>query len=242
MARSASAVMAPPRPASARPSTTRDVPGARSAAPGEPRGPVGVRPAERAARSWGRIRTVTAAAIPDEDLARAFRDGDEEALAATYRRWSGMVHATAQRATGSADDAADITQAVFVAAWRGRHTFRPEAGSLPGWLMTITRRRIADHWEARTREARATVAAASTAPAAVAPADVERIAAQMVVADELDRLGDPAGRILRLAFYDDLTHAQIAERLDMPLGTVKSHIRRSLDRLRTRMVVDDVAP
>lgn len=178
----------------------------------------------------------------DAELAEAFRAGDETGLAQAYRRWSGLVHATALRASGNAEDAADIAQATFVDAWRGRHTYRPEAGSLPGWLLAITRRRIADHWAARSRDTRIHGAVAAVAPAmASVPADVDRIAAQLVVADEIARLGQPAERIVRMAFYDDLTHTQIAERLDLPLGTVKSHIRRSLERLRTRMVVDDVA-
>jgi RNA polymerase sigma factor (sigma-70 family) len=180
--------------------------------------------------------------LTDEQLAAAFPDGSEEVLAEMYRRWSSLVHNTALRATGDRDDAADITQVVFVDAWRGRGSFKPGAGSLPGWLMTITRRRVADHWEARSRHTRALEAVgAAELPDVGRTPDVERIAAQVVVADELARLGEPAGRILRMAFYDDLTHSQIAERLEMPLGTVKSHIRRSLDRLRLRMVVDDVA-
>ena len=179
------------------------------------------------------------AGLDEAELLAGFREGREDALAQTYRRWSGLVHSTALRATGNPEDAADITQAVFVNAWRGRQGFRPEAGSLPGWLMTITKRRIADHWESKSRVARtqAAVQAADPIATSVVP-DTDRIASQMLIADELDRLGDPARAILRLAFYDDLTHTQIAERLDMPIGTVKSHIRRSLGRLRARMEVD----
>ncbi len=190
---------------------------------------------------FGSIGTVLADTMTDEELADEFRDGGEPALELAYRRWSAMVHGTALRATGNPDDAADITQAVFVAAWRSRATFRSDAGSLPGWLVTITKRRIADHWEARSRESRIRQAAEATAPVEDAePPDSDRIAAQMHLAGELNRLGDPARQILRLAFYEDLTHTQIADRLDLPIGTVKSHIRRSLERLRTRMVVDDV--
>jgi RNA polymerase sigma-70 factor (ECF subfamily) len=180
--------------------------------------------------------------LTDGEVALGFSQGSEDALAEAYRRWSRIVHGTALRATGDPEDAADITQAVFVSAWRGRQTYRPDAGSLPGWLMTITRRRIADHWESRSRQARTQAAVEAVDPMPQAsPADVEQVAAQMVVADEIARLGEPAGRIVRMAFYDDLTHAQIADQLQIPIGTVKSHIRRSLLRLRARMVVDDVA-
>ena len=108
---------------------------------------------QQAARVFGTIGPMLSE-LTDVQVASGFRAGNEDSLAEAYRRWSRLVHATAMRSTGNAEDAADITQTVFVDAWRGRETYRPEAGTLPGWLMTITRRRIADHCESRTRDAR----------------------------------------------------------------------------------------
>jgi RNA polymerase sigma-70 factor (ECF subfamily) len=177
----------------------------------------------------------------DDVVAARFQAGDDEALAVAYQRWSALVYSSAMRATGNTADAADITQAVFVGAWRGRHGYDPAKGSLPGWLMTITRRRIADHWEERSRDLRRVSAVAASAPEEPADRPSDFVVDRVLLADELARLGEPQHRIMELAFFQDLTHGQIASLLDLPLGTVKSHIRRSLDRLRTRLEVDGAA-
>ncbi|WP_448626046.1 RNA polymerase sigma factor [Geodermatophilus sp. URMC 64] len=182
-------------------------------------------------------------AEPDDDeVARRFAAGDEQALAWAYERWAGQVHGMAVRAFGPGPDAEDVTQQTFVSAWTGRTGYRADRGPLPAWLVGICRHKIADTWERLDRQRRAAEAAAAAAGAPAPTGAIDTaVADRVLLLGELDQIGQPQRGIIELAFYEDLTHAQIADRTGLPLGTVKSHIRRTLERLRTRLEVDGAA-
>jgi RNA polymerase sigma factor (sigma-70 family) len=181
----------------------------------------------------------------DQEVGRRFAAGDDQALAWAYERWAGQVHGMAVRAFGPGPDAEDVTQQTFVSAWTGRAGYRAEKGPLPAWLVGVARHKIADTWARRDKERRQTEAAMSdlqSGPSGPVTAGVDAVVADRVLLlDELDLLGQPQRGIIELAFFEDLTHAQIATRTGLPLGTVKSHIRRTLERLRTRLEVDGAA-
>jgi RNA polymerase sigma-70 factor (ECF subfamily) len=180
----------------------------------------------------------------DTEVGRRFAAGDEQALAWAYERFAGQIHGMAVRAFGPGPDAEDVTQQVFVSAWTGRAGFRPEQGPLPAWLVGVCRHKIADTWARRDRQRRAAEAAiteARSAPETTGPQVDTAVADRVLLLGELERLGQPQRGIIELAFFEDLTHTQIADRTGLPLGTVKSHIRRTLERLRTRLEVDGAA-
>lgn len=184
----------------------------------------------------------TVADIDDSALVDGFLNGDETCLERMHRRWGPLVYALALRSLGDAREAEDVSQLVFLAAWRGRAGFAPERGTLPGWLTGIARRKIADALAARTRRTELVAAAGAQLllraddETVVPEAAIDRV----LLADEMSQLPAPQRRVLNLAFYDDLTQTQIAEVTGWPLGTVKSHARRGLRRLACRLRNEDL--
>ncbi|MFG3039701.1 sigma-70 family RNA polymerase sigma factor [Streptomyces sp. NPDC048330] len=181
--------------------------------------------------------------LSDEEIGRGLVEGDERCLALAHRRWSTLVHTLAARVLGDPREAEDVTQQVFLAAWRGRAGYDPRRGPVPAWLVGITRRKTADALTARTRRHDLVAAAGAALPPASASASPEEpghVLDRIVVTRELARLPSVQRDVLALAFFADLTQVQIADRTGLPLGTVKSHARRGLQRMRRVLVAEAV--
>ncbi len=181
----------------------------------------------------------------DEELSRVFADGDPDALRLAYDRYGALVYTFCRRTLFSSTDAEDASQQVFLIAWQRRDRFDPERGSLAGWLIGIARnvvresqRRRARLFERRDRLVEA--ARSGTDRGSMSDdLDPESVADRLLMADALQQLTSEQRRVIELAFYAGLTQSEIAEELGTPLGTVKSHARRGLARLRHHLEAGD---
>jgi RNA polymerase sigma-70 factor (ECF subfamily) len=163
-------------------------------------------------------------------LDAAFAAGEAD-LRSVYEQHGGLVYGICRRALDE-HAAKDVTQEVFVSAWKARDQYDPERGALGAWLVGIAKRRIIDHLRSERRHAdrRAAEPVEHTDPDG--EVELGRTIDRMVVADALRALPDRARQVITLAYIDGLTHHEITDQTGLPLGTVKSDIRRGLTRIR----------
>lgn len=167
-----------------------------------------------------------------DPLVAAFVDGSQAGLRAVYDEHQRLIYSLCRRSL-TPEQAADATQETFLAAWRSRHRFDPARGDLGGWLVGIARFKVIDSLRARSR--RPEVTDDRQHDTGSPDGRVDKMAERMLVSEALETLPERARELVKLAFYEDLTHTQIAERTNLPLGTVKSDIRRGLERLRRHL-------
>jgi RNA polymerase sigma factor (sigma-70 family) len=132
----------------------------------------------------------------------------------------------------------DVTQEVFVSAWKARDQYDPARGTLAAWLVGITKRRIIDHLRSEGRHADRRTGEPTEISDPGGEAEIGRTVDRMLVAEALRQLPERARQVITLAYLEGLTHPEITDRTGLPLGTVKSDIRRGLARIRENWEVN----
>lgn len=180
----------------------------------------------------------------DVGLMQQIAAGDAEAFRRFYRKYSTVTFSLCLRVLRDRPDAEDVLADVFLELWRKSERYDPSKGSPYTYLMVLTRSRALDALRRRQRLPRqghggqedgsGTI---ESTPGGDAEADVQAATkeAQRRVRHLLATLPTVQRQALELAYYEGLSHRQIAERLELPLGTAKSHIRGAMAKLRGRL-------
>ncbi|MEW6323084.1 MAG: sigma-70 family RNA polymerase sigma factor [Acidobacteriota bacterium] len=185
------------------------------------------------------------AAVSDELLPVVGRiaGGDPEALSELHRRAGRLVFGMAVRALGRADLAEEVAADVFAQVWQSARRFDARRGTVEAWLVNITRSRAIDRH--RSLAARPDLVAAGAEPLdddlvspAMSTAPHEVIDTRRAVQAMLQELAPDERRLIHLAYRAGYTHEELAARLGLPLGTIKTRIRASLRKMRRRLSGD----
>jgi len=180
-------------------------------------------------------------ATPDtvqQDLAALERiaGGDPGGIAELYDRHSRLLYGLILRILRNPGDAEETLQEVFVLVWNRAETYNPTLGSPAAWVVGIARNRAIDHFRATEVRRRTVEAAANTEEPGGTP---ETVAAeteqQRIISRALDAIPQNQRELIEDAFFFGFTHSELAERHQLPLGTVKTRIRTGLQMLREQL-------
>ena len=171
----------------------------------------------------------------DLTLIRRSQAGDEVAFAALFHEYKNLVYKTAYLMLGSADDAEDALQEVFIQVHRSLSTFQSSKGAFTTWLHRIT----VNHCLNRQRKRRLSVLSLdAVSPLSLtrhSPSFESRLAEEEAVQQTLSRLSEKQRAVVILRYYWDLSYAEMSQILDIPVGTVKSRLNLALKTLRKKL-------
>lgn len=172
--------------------------------------------------------------VPDDvSVIRRMQAGDKAALSELWDRYGSLMYGTALHILRSASDAEDALQEAWLQIWRRSASFDPGRGSVAAWLVTVARTRALDRWRRRSVLGRFE-SDLETEPVDPPPSPEEN-AMQTELRDRLrtalDALDANQRRVLEIAYFEGLSQSEIAQRLGIPLGTVKYWTRQGLLRL-----------
>jgi RNA polymerase sigma-70 factor (ECF subfamily) len=166
----------------------------------------------------------------DVALVTGLKSGDQGAMAGLYDRYSSVVYAVALRVLGDAGAAEDVLQEVFLQLWRRPSAFDAARGSLGSWLAVITRNRAIDSLRKRRPETDIEDVVLSVSPDLAKDAERSRTAEK--VRGVLGGMAPAQRSALEMAYWEGMSHTEIAAKTGEPLGTVKTRIRAGLMVLR----------
>lgn len=168
------------------------------------------------------------------DMLRRVADGDQSAFEEVYRRTSVKLFGVCLRILSVRQEAEEALQEAYVAVWQRAGSYDPARGSAMTWLITLTRNRAVDRLRAGGKAVMAPIELAAeiadAAPLASARAEADQDEARLAYC--LGQLDGGEATLVRTAFFEGSTYADLAERASTPLGTIKSRIRRALLKLR----------
>lgn len=170
------------------------------------------------------------AVTTDLALVTAVRSGDQAAMGVLYDRYSSVVYAVALRVLGDTGAAEDVLQEVFLQLWRNPAAFDSGRGNLGPWLAVIARNRAIDSLRKRRPETDFENVVVSITPDMASDAEKSRVLTQ--VRSAMGEMPPPQRQALEMAYFEGLTHSEIAAKTGEPLGTVKTRIRAGLLALR----------
>ena len=173
-----------------------------------------------------------AGAGDDMRLVARIRAGDQLALSELYDRYSGVVYGVALRILQDTGAAEDLLQDIFLQLWRKPDAFDSSRGSLGGWLAVIARHRSIDRL--RQRKPERDIEDCVIASGTDLRDETERSLVIEKVRVAMEEMSPDQRKAMELAFFEGLTHTEIAEKTGEPLGTIKTRIRRGLQMLRAR--------
>jgi len=179
-------------------------------------------------------------ALTDEQLlVRVADHRDESAFDELFRRYSRAVYSLVVRVLRDRDAGEDIVQDTFAAIWRAASSYRPDRGKATSWVFTIARNAAVDAARSRrtvTGELPETIDP-GPGPDALAGAEMDAFRVHLAV----DSLPPREREVISLAYFDGLSQSEVAARLELPLGTVKTRTRSALGRLAERLDREEVS-
>jgi len=183
--------------------------------------------------------------LPDPALVERVAQGDRSAFLELYDRHVSRVFALATRMLGDRASAEEVTQDAFLKLWTRARAFSPTRGALLAWLLTIARNNALDRIRLEARRPALVEASLSDLedgrPDLQAPGSGSEEARWRSLRFALAELPDGQRQVIELAYYQGLTHSQMAEMLGLPLGTVKTRLRLGMERLRDAWIEERMA-